>query len=197
MNNFRRNRHLLDTILAIRASVGDGLNDYELTRLLREGTLLREAGFSLLSFSEGMVTLTVPEQDLATWYAEHGWIATEKEKLARALAEKYELSLQEPVNTATSFWDPESGAPVNHHHLELTYCGLTVVVAHPLYAKVRLLGRTSHYRYDWERLSPLALGPDLLQDLAALYACAREEDSAGTPTPPRAIEQILELQGAL
>ena len=184
MNNFKRNHHLLDTILAIRASVGDGLNDHELTQLLRDGTLLTEAGFSLLSFSEGMVTLTVPEQDLATWYPEHGWIAPEKEKLARALAEKYELSLQEPVNTATSFWDPESGPPVNHHHLELTFCGLTVVVAHPLYAKVRLLGRSSHYRYDWERLSPLALGPDLLQDLAALYACAREGDSTGTPSSP-------------
>ena len=185
MNNFKRNRHLLDTILAIRASVGHGLNDHELARLLRDGTLLSEAGFSLLSFSEGMVTLTVPEQDLATWYPEHGWIAPEKEKLARALAEKYELSLQEPVNTATSFWDAESGPPVNHHHLELTFCGLTVVVAHPLYAKVRLLGRSSHYRYDWERLSPLALGPDLLQDLAALYARAREGDSTGTPTHPR------------
>jgi hypothetical protein len=69
--------------------------------------------------------------------------------------------------------------------LELTFCGLTVVVAHPLYAKVRLLGRSSHYRYDWERLSPLALGPDLLQDLAALYARAREGDSTGTPTHPR------------
>jgi hypothetical protein len=197
MNHFKHSPHLLDTILAIRAGVGDGLNDHELTQLLRDGTLLSEAGFSLLSFSEGMVTLTVPEQDLATWYPEHGWIAPEKEKLARALAEKYELSLQEPVNTATNFWDPESGPPVNHYHLELTFCGMTVVVAHPLYAKVRLLGRSAHYRYDWERLSPLALGPDLLRDLAALYACACEGDSTGTPAHPRAVEQILELQGAL
>src|SRR3974377_2215684 len=86
MNNFKWHGHLLDTILAIRAGVGDGLNDHELTQLLRDGTLLSEAGFSFLSFSEGIVTLTVPEQDLATWYPEHGWIAPEKEKLARALA---------------------------------------------------------------------------------------------------------------
>ena len=197
MNNFKRNGHLLDTILAIRAGVGDGLNDHELTRLLRDGTLLSEAGFSLLSFSEGMVTLTVPEQDLATWYTEHGGIAPEKEMVARTLAEKYQLSVNEPVNTATNFWYPESGQPVNHHHLELSCRGLTIVVAHPLYAKVRLLGRTSHYRYDWEKNSPLRLGPDLLQDLSALYACAREGDSTGTPTHPRAVEQILEMQGAL
>ena len=197
MNNFKRNGHLLDTILAIRAGVGDGLNDAELTQLLREGTLLSEAGFSLLSFSEGMVTLTVPEQDLGTWYPEHGWIAPEKERVAQALAEKYELSLQEPVNTATNFWYPESGPPVNHHHLELTYCGLTVVVAHPLYLKVRLLGRTSHYRYDWEKHSPLRLGPDLLQDLSVLYASAVEEDSAGNPSHPRPFERNLELQGTL
>ena len=56
---------MLDTVLAIRRSVGEGLNDHELTRLLREHTLLGEAGFGFLSFSEGLVTLLVPEQDLA------------------------------------------------------------------------------------------------------------------------------------
>ena len=177
MNNFKRHGHLLDTILAIRAGVGDGLNDHELTQLLRDGTLLSEAVFSFLSFSEGIVTLTVPEQDLATWYPEHGWIAPEKEKLARALAEKYRLGVNEPVDTPTNFWYPEGGPTLNHHHLELTFCGLTAVVAHPLYAKVRLLGRSSHYRYDWQRLCPLALGPDLLQDLSALYVGTQAGDA--------------------
>ena len=177
MYNSKRSGHLLDTILAIRAGVGDGLNDHELTQLLRDGTLLSEAGFSFLSFSEGMVTLTVPEQDIATWYPEHGWIAPEKEKLARALAEKYQLCVNEPVDTPTNFWYPEGGPTLNHHHLELTFGGMTAVVAHPLYAKVRLLGRSSHYRYRWERLCPLALGPDLLRDLSAFYAGKQAGDT--------------------
>jgi hypothetical protein len=74
----KNNSHLLETILAIRSSVGEGLSDDELTLLLRT-TLLTEAGFSFLSFSRGLVTLTVPEQ---------GWIAPEKEMTARAIAEK-------------------------------------------------------------------------------------------------------------
>ena len=62
-NKAKTNNHMLERILAIRSSVGDGLSDDELTRLLRT-TLLGEAGFGFLSFSNGLVTLTVPEQDL-------------------------------------------------------------------------------------------------------------------------------------
>ncbi len=83
----KKNNHLLDTILAIRSNIGDGLSDDELTRLLRT-TLLTEAGFTFLSFPKGLVTLTVPERDLTNWYPEQGWIAPAKEKIARALAEK-------------------------------------------------------------------------------------------------------------
>ena len=82
-----KNSHLLETILAIRSSIGDGLGDDELTRLLRT-TLLTEAGFTFLSFPKGLVTLTVPERDLTNWYPEQGWIARAKEKIARAIAEK-------------------------------------------------------------------------------------------------------------
>ena len=90
MNIAKKNNHLLETILAIRSSIGDGLSDDELTRLLRT-TLLSEAGFSFLSFSRGLVTLTVPEQDQTSWYPEQGWLAPAKEKVARAIAEKYSL----------------------------------------------------------------------------------------------------------
>ncbi len=50
--NAKTNNHMLEKILAIRSSVGEGLSDDELTRLLRT-TLLSEAGFGFLSFSNG------------------------------------------------------------------------------------------------------------------------------------------------
>ena len=167
-NSAKTNNHMLEKILAIRSSVGDGLSDDELTRLLRT-TLLSEAGFGFLSFSNGLVTLTVPEQDLESWYPDQGWIAPEKEKTARVLAEKYELSLYEPVNRTTSFLHPPSGPEVVHHHIELADRRQVVIVAHPHYLKVRLFRKSPHHRYDWEALTPLTLGPEILQDLSALY----------------------------
>src|SRR5512137_343436 len=108
------NRPLLDTIKAIRASVGDGLNDDELTRLLRQATLLTEAGFGFLSISAGVVTLSVPHQDLASWHPEKGWIVPEKERIARAIAEKHGLSLSEPPDELPSFRFPSSDAASAH-----------------------------------------------------------------------------------
>ena len=172
--------HLLDTIKTIRASVGDGLNDDELTRLLRETTLLSEAGFCFLSFSCGVVTLTVPEQDLTSWYPQKGWIAPQKEQLARAIAQKYELSLYVPVDAATSFWHPPSDPPAAHHHLELTDHWQTVVVIHPHYLKVRLYGKSSALPHLAETLCPLQLDSNLLRDLSALYM----ESSGSNFEPP-------------
>ncbi len=161
--------HWLEIIVATRASVGDGLNDQELTQLMRESTLLSEAGFGFLSFSDGAVTLSVPEQDLKNWYPEQGWIAPEKERVARGIAEKHGFSLYEPVDKATSYWHPPSEPPAEHHHLELSDRWQTVVVAHPQYLKVRLFGNLPHYQVSWEAQGPLRLGPDLLKDLSALY----------------------------
>lgn len=171
----QRRSHLLDTIAAMRISVGDGLDDAEFTLLLRENSLLNEAGFAFLCFSKGLVTLTVPEQDLTGWYLEEGGITPEKKRIAAGLADKYELSLYEPVDTTVSFWQPENGSAATHHHLELCRAGLTVVVAHPHYLKVRLFGDSPHYRYEWETHRPLELGPDLLLDWAALYGGPLEE----------------------
>jgi hypothetical protein len=161
--------HLLDTIGAIRASIGDGLNDDELTRLMRQATLLNEAGFSFLSFSHGFVTLTVPHQDLANWYPDKGWIVPEKERIARAIAEKYGLSLCEPPNDTSSPRFLQLESPPAHHHLELVNRRETIIVAHPNYLKVRLLGTRSGSRYLPFVEAPLPLGPDLLHDLSALY----------------------------
>ena len=59
---------------------------------------------------------------------------------------------------------------VAHHHKEISDRWQTVIVAHPHYLKVRVLGRNGLYQYDWEPLCPVALGPEILQDLSALYS---------------------------
>jgi len=117
-----------------------------------------------------LVTLTVPEQDLTSWYPEQGWIALAKENVARTIAEKYELSLYEPFDKATNVWHPPKAPEVAHHHVEMSDGWQTVIVAHPQYLKVRVLGRNGRFRYDREALCPVALGPEILPDLSALYS---------------------------
>jgi hypothetical protein len=161
--------NLLETIKAVRATVGDGLNDDELTRLLRQTTLLNEAGFGFLSFSGGFVTLSVPTQDKSQWYPKSGWIAPEKEKLAAAIAAKHGFVLNQPPDEVSSFLFRSPDRPEGHHHLEFCNRWENVVIAHPNYLKVRLLGAGPESRYVAGAKEPLPLGPDLLQDLSALY----------------------------
>jgi hypothetical protein len=161
--------NLLNRIRAVRSSVGDGLNDDEFTRLLRETALPTEAGFAFLSFSDSFVTLKVPLQDLSDWYPERGWITATKEQTARAIARKYGLSLWEPPDQSTSFLFPPADVPVFHHHLELNNEVETVVAAHPQYLKIRLFGSAPKANCLWSGQVPLQLGPELLHDLSALY----------------------------
>lgn len=156
----------------MRASVGDGLNDEELTRLLCEERLT-EAGFGFLNFADGFVTLSVPPQDLANWYPDRGWIALEKERIAKAIAEKHQLSVFEPPDQNTSTLFPPSNPPEIHHHLELSNRWETVVVAHPFYLKVRLFGTKSEFLYNLLVHNPLELRADLLEDLCTLYQASR------------------------
>ena len=162
-------KHLLDCIRAVQAEVGEGLNDDELTRLLRVKALPNEAGFAFLSYSNSFATLTVPPQELRDWHPEKGWIVPEKERIAKAIAGKYELSLSEPPDQVTNCWFTSSETPPAHHHIELTNGVETVVVAHPHYVKIRLFGAPPGVRYLKNNPTPLFLGPDLLQDLSALY----------------------------
>ncbi|HYK87946.1 MAG TPA: hypothetical protein VE398_04205 [Acidobacteriota bacterium] len=159
--------HLLDVICATKESIGEGLNDDELTCLLLLSTELpTEAGLKFLSFSGGVVTLSVPQQNLAKWYPDKGWIAPEKVKTAQAIANKYELSLSEPPDLASlRYLDPDCV----HHHLELATRRETVVVAHPRYLKVRVYRDVADGVFTMKARKPLALGPELLQDLSALY----------------------------
>jgi len=73
--------HLLDAIKLFKSSVGDDLNDDELTRLLLiSAALPTEAGFAFVSYCDRNVTMSVPNQDLADWYPEKGWISQAKEQ---------------------------------------------------------------------------------------------------------------------
>jgi hypothetical protein len=183
---------LLETIRALQASVGDGLTDNEVTRLLRESALPIEAGFKFLSFSDWFVTLTVPRQELANWYPEKGWIVPEKEGIARAIAKKYELFFFEPPDVNSSALYPQSDSPGPHHHLELNNREETVVVAHPQYLKIRLFKGPSGFVHALGARIPLLLSPELLQDLSFLYksesvlgggkASLREDDVISEPT---------------
>ena len=170
--SFKPGTHLLEAIRALRQSVGDSLNDDEFTRLLLlQAVPPTEAGFAFLSFSDGVVTLSVPQQNLANWYSQKEWIAPEKEKIARAIAEKYGLFLCEPPDQPSNYRFARHDAASVHHHLELCSRQETVVVAHPKYLKIRLYGQALAGRFDPQARTPLPLAPDLLQDLAALY-CA-------------------------
>jgi hypothetical protein len=161
--------NLLDAIKLTRAEVGEALNDDELTRYLRQFPWPTEAGFAFLIFSNGYVTLSVPHQDLADWHPQQGWITPWKEQIAKTIAEKYGLELYEPIDVSSRFQNHRAGIATVHHHLEFTDNRQSVIVAHPLYLKVCLFGKSSEHRYAWEPLCPLPLGPDLLRDISRLY----------------------------
>ncbi len=174
--------HLLETINEIRATVGEQLTDEELTQLLWQSALPSEAGFTFLVFSNGYATLSVPQQDSVDWYSRQGRITPEKRKIARAISEKYELSLLEPVDVTSSIYP--SGIPMAHHYLEFADGQWIVVVVHPWYLKVRLFGIFPDSQHTGEESSPLLPGSDLLRDLSKLYPQSPE-------TLPQRLETLL------
>lgn len=163
--NAETDAHLLDTIRAFRANVGDGLNDDEFTRFLQKAGLQAESGFEFLSYSDRFVTLSVPGQEMAKWYPEKGWISVAKERIVRAIAEKHKLLLCQPPDLVF----PWVGLPNLHHHLELSDGRETVIMIHPLYLKVRLFVTAGAILNARAAQRPLLMGDDLMQDLAALY----------------------------
>ena len=163
----KRPAHLLEAIEKLWLSVGDSLSDSDFTQLLQEEDLPAEAGFRFLSFSNGCVTLAVPEQDPSDWYSENNEIEMGKEDVAGAIAKKYGLLLSEPANGPLNFYPP-SGSAVRHH-LALADHRQTVIVAHQLFLKIRLFGKGPDQTYGRNPQFPLPLGPDLLDDISHLY----------------------------
>lgn len=156
---------LVNNVVELRKDVGDGLNDFEFTFLLHRKLGAPIDGFSILSFSEGTITLNVPEQDLNKWFSETAWIEPSKEAEARAIAARYGLNLCEPPDKL-SYILP---SPRAHHHLELVTRWETVVVAHPLYLKIRIFSVGADNRVIWTpKISQPPVAP-LTADLVSLY----------------------------
>ena len=177
-------KHLLDSIRTTWASVGNALNDVELTSFFREAKLPGEAGFAFLSFSCGHVTLTVPRQNPDDWYATKGWITPGKERIAKEVAQKYGYQLYEPFDDSLVLY-PEAATSVIHHHLALSDQRQTVIVAHPLFLKICLVGKSPCHTYERKGQFPLPLGPDLLKDLSTLYEGeAKSLGAEGTVAEP-------------
>jgi len=179
---------LLGAIKSIWASVGNVLNDYELSCFLQKMALPSEAGFAFLSFSSGYVTLTVPRQNLENWYAAKGWITPQKEKIAKNIAKKYGLLLYEPFDDSLVLY-PEVVSPVTHHHLALSDERQSVIVAHPLFLKICLYGSPPGYVYSPNQRLPLPLGPNLLKDISPLYHCESGSGGAGRICVEPALQQ--------
>jgi hypothetical protein len=149
---------LLERIVSFRATVGGGLNDDELTRLLRQEALPSDDCFTFVSLCQGWATFDVPPQNPVNWYSENGWIAPEKEALARTIARGIGLLLHEPPDEDTTFTHPGSEV---RHHLEMGHQLEAVLIAHPRYLKIHL--------FDVATNKPLSLPGNLLERLAALY----------------------------
>jgi len=149
---------LLEKIFSLRASVGDGLTDDELTRLLLHEDLPSECGFTFVSLADGWATFSVSPQNPANWYSEEGWIAPKKEALAKTIAGECGLSLYKPPDERFLDRDPGSDC---HHHLEMCRHSVTIVLAHPHFLKIQLFIRATN--------RPLPVPRDLLERLAPLY----------------------------
>lgn len=164
--NESKTSHLLEKIKTIWATLGDSLTDAEFNCYLHHAGMPEEAGFTFLCFFHGHVVLNVPKQDPADWFPPQGLIEAGKEKIARAIAQKYGLLFYEPADaSATSC----PGSKVIHHHFTMADRRQNVIIAHPSFLKICILGKPLECVYGREALFPLPFGPDLLQDLAPLY----------------------------
>lgn len=157
---------LVTELMRYRASIGDGLNDDELTEFLKSRLPAPdENGFCVQCYSNGNVTFSVPPQDAALWYGEHCTISTGKEKLAKEIAEKHQLTLCEPPDKL-HYGSP---GPGDHRHLEFANRWRTVAVAHPHYVKLRVCGGGEHEDVVPGSAAAIAQCARLLRDLAPLY----------------------------
>jgi hypothetical protein len=160
-----RSKHLLNFIQALREEAGDELSEEGFVRLLKKTELPTESGFAFVSYCDRFVTLSVPQQDPENWYPAKGWILPAKVKIAKAIGDKYGLSLYEPPDVAY----PPFDKPNHHHHMELGNRNETIIIAHPQFLKIRLFPATNFFCSTVPAYPPFPLGPHLLQDLSGLY----------------------------
>lgn len=156
--------NLVAEAMQLKTLVGDGLDDSELTELLKS-KLSPVDGFRILCFSHGKLTLGVPAQGGTGWFGSTGTIAPAKEAVARTIADQHRLTLCEPPDKLV-YGSPRPGA---HRHLEFANRWRTVAVAHPLYIKLRVCGGGEHENVPVESEAAIAQCATLFRDLAALY----------------------------
>jgi hypothetical protein len=157
---------LLTELMHLKAGVGDGLNEVELTEFLKSRLPAPdENGFRFLCLSGGCVTFGVPPQNRATWYGESCTLAAEKEALAHKIAEAHHLTLCEPPDRLVY----GSPGPGDHRHLEFANRWRSVAVTHPFYVKLRVCGGGEHETVTPGSEAAIAQCAALLRDLAALY----------------------------
>lgn len=113
--------------------------------------------------------MSVPPQNSTTWYPEQGRIEAEKERIAWIISEKYGLSVGKPPDEPLRCLFQRSERTNCHRHLEFANRWETIIVAHPIFLKVRMIGTTSGMRYVPKGTGPLLFRPELLQDLSTLY----------------------------
>jgi len=156
---------LASAAMRLRCCIGDGLNDFEFSEFIKSRLAPSADGFSILSFSEGCFTLSVPRQDTRQWYGEKCAIARPKEDQARAIADRHQLTLCEPPDKLVY----GSPGPNAHRHLEFANRWNTVAVAHPLYLKLRVCSGGEHHDAPVDSEAAIAQCARLLGDLTVLY----------------------------
>ena len=157
---------LVSELMHLRASIGDGLSEVELTEFLKARLPAPDQnGFRFLCLSNGCVTFGVPPQEVASWYGEHCTIAPSKESVARRIADAHHLTLCEPPDRLLY----GSPGPGDHRHLEFANRWRSVAVAHPHYVKLRVCGGGEHENVTPGSEAAIAQCSALLHDLAVLY----------------------------
>lgn len=155
---------IVEKLLHFRISAGDAVSDEQFTHIAGRFFPPQKEGFSFACFSDGCAVLNVPAQSFDDWYPAGEWISSAKEEIATKIAERFDLCLCEPPDRRDYILPP----PSTHHHLELISRGESIVVAHPLYLKIRMFSKGNE-KIVWGRHEKLPDPGKIFQELTRLY----------------------------
>ena len=144
-------KSLLQTIRALRESIGTSVNDAELTALIKVNGNIIESGFRFLTFYNNYTLFDVPKQDISKWYKENKWLSEEKEQILGLIAGRLGLRIVEPPDY------PKMDLSDTHHHFELHSGTQKVIIVHPKFLKILVT--------DY----PVFPEQDILSQLSSLY----------------------------
>jgi hypothetical protein len=159
---------LLDQIRSFRHEIGDGLNDDEITRLIRRASLDEDSEFEFLSYSSGFVTLCSREKCIGRRISNEMWVSPKRMECAVNIAAKYGLEVYEPLNVDNTF-TVFGGSQTRQRHFEFAFRQETIAIAHSVYIKVLLYMPKSLMLRHKTELNQVFSSSALLADLAQLY----------------------------